>query len=205
MAAALTYQPAQRWRICIAFLAATAIHLAALKVAGMRSSGHVGAAGPDLPPPIVEIEDSPADPLPPPDLTEPQPPATPEDSPDFVEENRRPLISRPNKSVVPLVRPKKAGGIATGSQSAWKVLAINAPRPEYPYEARRGKITGAGVVMMTVDATTGNVSEVSMSTSTGSPVLDNATVAAFRKWRFKPGTVTKVQAPITYTLTGSTY
>jgi TonB family protein len=44
-----------------------------------------------------------------------------------------------------------------------------------------------------------------MSRSTGSAVLDTATISGFRRWRFKPGTVAKVQTPITYTLTGVSY
>jgi protein TonB len=92
--------------------------------------------------------------------------------------------------------------------STWpsaKVLALSAPRPEYPYEARRQRITGEGVVAMTVDPATGHVSSVSMSKSTGSPFLDNAALAGFRRWRFKPGTVSSVRCPITFTLTGASY
>ena len=44
-----------------------------------------------------------------------------------------------------------------------------------------------------------------MSRSTGNAVLDNATISGFRRWRFKPGTVSQVQTPITYTLTGASY
>jgi TonB family protein len=89
--------------------------------------------------------------------------------------------------------------------SAAKVLALTAPRPEYPYEARRQRATGSGVATLTIDSATGNVTDVRMSRSTGSAVLDNATISAFRRWRFRPGTVTTVQTPITYTLTGAAY
>ena len=37
------------------------------------------------------------------------------------------------------------------SMSSAKAVAVSAPRPEYPYEARRSKITGSGVCVMTVD------------------------------------------------------
>jgi TonB family protein len=89
--------------------------------------------------------------------------------------------------------------------SSAKAFALNAPRPEYPYEARRQKITGDGVVVMTVDAVTGNVISVSMSKTTGSPFLDNAAVTGFKRWRFKPGTVSSVTCPITFALTGASY
>ena len=58
---------------------------------------------------------------------------------------------------------------------------------------------------MTVDPVTGNVSSVSMAKGTGSPVLDNAALSGFRRWRFKPGTVSTVTCPITFTLVGARY
>ncbi|HEX7518593.1 MAG TPA: energy transducer TonB [Chthoniobacterales bacterium] len=86
-----------------------------------------------------------------------------------------------------------------------KVLALSAPRPEYPYEARRQRITGDGIVVMSVDPVSGRVTDVSMWRSTGNSYLDNAAVTGFRRWRFKPGTVSRVKSPITYTLTGAAY
>jgi protein TonB len=89
--------------------------------------------------------------------------------------------------------------------SSAKVVALSAPRPEYPYEARRQRITGSGIVAMTVDSATGRVTEVSMWQSTGNPYLDNAAITGFRRWRFKPGTTFRIKSPITYTLTGAAY
>ena len=89
--------------------------------------------------------------------------------------------------------------------STAKVFAVSAPRPEYPYEARRQNITGDGIVVMNVDPVTGNVSSVSMSKTTGSPFLDNAAIAGFKRWRFRPGTVSTVTCPVTFTLTGASY
>ena len=89
--------------------------------------------------------------------------------------------------------------------SAAKVLALNAPRPEYPYEARRQKITGNGVVVMNIDPASGSVTGVTMAKSTGSAFLDNAAIAGFRRWRFKPGSVSTVTCPVTFTLSGASY
>jgi TonB family protein len=61
------------------------------------------------------------------------------------------------------------------------------------------------IMAMTVDSATGNVSSVSMVKSTGSPFLDNAALNAFRRWRLKPGTISTVRCPITFTLTGAAY
>ena len=44
-----------------------------------------------------------------------------------------------------------------------------------------------------------------MEQSIGNPILDNSTVSAFRRWRFKPGTPVRVRIPITFVLTGTLY
>jgi protein TonB len=86
-----------------------------------------------------------------------------------------------------------------------RVLAISAPQPEYPYEARRQRATGSGIALLTIDPATGSVTDVRMLRSTGNAALDNATISGLRRWRFKPGTVSSVQSPITYTLTGASF
>jgi TonB family protein len=86
-----------------------------------------------------------------------------------------------------------------------KALAISAPRPEYPYEARSRKITGSGICVVTVDSGSGSVSDATMAKSIGSPILDNSALSAFRRWKFKPGTVTKVKIPIVFTMSGASY
>jgi TonB family protein len=83
---------------------------------------------------------------------------------------------------------------------------INAPRPEYPYEARTRQITGRGIVLMTVNTSTGEVTDATMEKSTGSPILDNSAISAYRRWRFKPGsTDTKVRRPVIFTASGASY
>jgi TonB family protein len=84
-----------------------------------------------------------------------------------------------------------------------KALAIYAPRPEYPYEARARGQKGAGVAILAVDPNTGLVTKAEMGISTGHVLLDHAAVNAFRRWRFKPGTVSKVRIPIRFTMAGA--
>lgn len=79
---------------------------------------------------------------------------------------------------------------------------ISAPRPQYPYEARRANITGSGIVTIEVDPATGRVKNAYMDPSTGSVILDNAALFALRRWRFKPGKVTRARLPITFTMGG---
>jgi TonB family protein len=86
-----------------------------------------------------------------------------------------------------------------------KALATSAPRPEYPYEARSRHIMGSGVCVVTVDVATGNVTDATMAQSIGNPILDNSATSAFRRWKFKPGMVSKVKIPITFTMGGASY
>ena len=77
-------------------------------------------------------------------------------------------------------------------------MAITAPLPDYPYEAKRRNLTGSGICVVTVDTATGTVTNATMFQSTGSPLLDKLTIQTFKSWRFKPGTVSQVRVPISY-------
>ena len=95
------------------------------------------------------------------------------------------------------VQPKTPLATPT-SLSAAKTVAISTPLPNYPYEARRSHVTGSGVCIMTVDTGSGNVTSAAMAKSTGNAILDKVTTDTFGKWRFKPGTISQIQVPITY-------
>ena len=84
------------------------------------------------------------------------------------------------------------------SLSAAQALAVSAPLPEYPYEAKHANITGSGVCAMIVDTASGKVTNAMMAPSTGNAILDKVTTQTFRRWRFKPGSVSQVRVPITY-------
>ena len=88
--------------------------------------------------------------------------------------------------------------VSTMSLSGAKAVAVSTPIPDYPYEARRTHITRRGVCLMTVDTASGNVTSAVMEQSTGNGILDKVTTDAFRKWRFKPGTVSQILVPISY-------
>ena len=207
MSAALICRPTQRWQICVAFAGATLIHLAAIAIAANNPP-------PTLPPPTVGggaveivVEPEPGNPSPPAEPAAPVPPLPPSADDTFISEENPtppPVSKRPQRFVEPLVRRTNSGPVTPTSLRAAKVLAISAPRPEYPYEARRQRITGSGIALLTVNSG-GDVTDVSIVQSTGSPVLDNTIVSGFRRWRFRPGTVSKVQSPITFTLTGASY
>lgn len=205
MSGVLLYQPGARWQIAVALSAAVLIHLSAVAVANFHGQTSPSVLPSESEPPEIVFEpNSPVDSAPPPlDLVDP-PPIRDSSNDLFTETPTPPPVRRQVRPVMPIV---KAGHASAGSVtlSSAKVLATNAPRPEYPYEARRQKITGSGTVVMSVDPVTGTVTDASMWQSTGNQVLDNATLAAFRRWRFKPGTVTRVKSPITFTMTGAAY
>jgi TonB family protein len=107
---------------------------------------------------------------------------------------------REKKRRRPAVQPEAASISAPVpmSLSVAQSMAINAPLPEYPYEAKRRNLTGSGICIVTVDTTTGTVTNATMFQSTGSPLLDKLTIQTFKSWRFKPGTVSEVRVPISY-------
>jgi TonB family protein len=208
----LLYRPAPRWQAVAAFGGAIGLHLAAVAIASLRPEEKVIDLT-DIPEAVVEMSleqaQEPPQPTPPPEEEPPPPPppeAVPEEKPEFVEEKPTPPPKRTpsNAPVVPLAKPKPAS-VGPMSMSSAKAVAVSAPRPEYPYEARRSKIVGSGVCVMTVDSGSGAVTSAVMAQSTGSPILDNAATSAFRRWRFKPGTVSKVRTPITFTMSGASY
>ncbi|MEY2490523.1 MAG: periplasmic protein TonB [Verrucomicrobiota bacterium] len=202
----LFYRSKYSWRITVAFGAAALIHFAAVALANIHRHEQIDEA-PSLPPgiPELEFESTPIDPTPPPDVPDPPPLLDPTED---LFSDARPKPPPIRTQDTRLVRPGvKARNSSPGSLtlSSGKVFALSAPRPEYPYEARRQKIVGSGIVAISVDLVSGHVTDVSMWQSTGSSVLDNATMTAFRRWRFKPGTVSRVKSPITFTMTGAQY
>jgi TonB family C-terminal domain len=200
MNAALLYRRRQPWMFWLAFACAAAIHVGAVVLAKNKSEKITLQ---DVTPPGADVEFVDTEPeLAPPYETITPPPA--EFSPDeqtFVEENRAPQTVRPRK--------KTRITFVTRGVPVWfssvKASAMYAPRPIYPYEARRQRMTGSGSALLSVDPVVGNVTHVRITRSCGSVILDNATVDALRRWRFRPGSALSVEVPITYTLTGASY
>ena len=209
MAGPLLYRGAPKWQVAAAFGGALLVHGIAVLAAFEKPPPPVDLS--DIPTATIEATlDQPAEeqPTPPPeDVPLPPPPPDIQEVPEFHEESPPPKINRPNKPAAPIKAPQvgspRPPGVVGASQG--KAAAISAPRPEYPYEARSHHVTGSGVCVVTVDTASGNVTDATMAQSTGSPILDNSAVSAFRRWRFKPNTVAKVKIPITYTMTGASY
>ena len=193
----IIYRSAPRWHVWAALGGAVLIHLTAVAVGQRREPPPMDLSQKDT---TVEATLEPQqEPTPPPEeIIAPPPPPEPEEvKPEFREEVTPPPRVRPQKVVA--IKPPPM------SMSRAKALAINAPRPAYPYEARARRVTGSGICVVTVDPGSGAVTDATMAQSTGSPILDNSALGAFRNWRFRPGTVSKVRIPITYTLSGVSF
>ena len=76
--------------------------------------------------------------------------------------------------------------------------ATYAPAPHVPAEARAKHLAGSGVCVLYI-RDDGTVSRAMMLKSTGQPLLDKASIDAFSRWRFIPGSIKKVKIPINYT------
>src|SRR5262245_5735482 len=77
--------------------------------------------------------------------------------------------------------------------------AIYTPPPVYRPEWAKQKLSGKGVVLVTIDTKTGSVAGAKMLESTGNSLLDGAALEAYSKWKFRPsGSVTQVKMPIEF-------
>jgi periplasmic protein TonB len=129
------------------------------------------------------------------------PPSPPEIKPEHVEETTPPPRQPKRQkiaTIAAITTPQVAGSPGGTMSISSSRAATYAPKPEYPSEARTRHITGSGVCVVDVDPGSGNVTGASMAESTGNPILDDSAVRTFRKWRFKPGTVSRVRIPIEF-------
>jgi TonB family protein len=210
MAKPILYAPPPKKLVWTAF-GCTAVICTGAVVAAMKHEAPAVDLS-DIPTATIEATLAPAEeqPTPPPeDIPIPEAPPMPQEIPEFHEENTPPpkQQQKQTKPTAPIKAPQaglpKPPG--TMSISSAKALAISAPRPTYPYEARSRHIMGSGVCVVSVDVSSGAVTDASMAQSIGNPILDNSAVSAFRQWRFRPGTVSKVKIPITFTMAGASY
>ena len=201
----LLFRPPPRWHVWAALGGALLIHIGAVVAAMKREEPPPNLA--DIPTAVVEatMEAAPEPTPPPEEVVTATPPPEPEATPEYVEERTPPPKQPKPARVAPVRAPTVGGRPGTMSISSAKALATYAPRPQYPYEARSRHITGSGVCVVDVDVGSGSVTGASMAQSIGSPILDNAAMSAFRQWRFRPGSVSKVKIPITFTMTGASY
>ncbi len=191
-----TYRPNPRWRVTAAFTTAVAIHLSAVALASLRHETPIVDSGPGFPT-IEVLPDTGSAPSP--NEAFERPLVSPTVPPELVP-SPQPISRR--QPVAPIRIPtSRPIGVAGNPRAA----ALFAPRPEYPYEARSRRLTGSGTAVLRIDSETGLVEGVSMKQSIGHPVLDDAAITAFKRWRFRTGTVRTVRVPITFNLAGAQF
>ncbi|MEP6604301.1 MAG: energy transducer TonB [Spartobacteria bacterium] len=208
MAKPILYRPPPKWQVWAAAGGAALVHIGAVVAAIKHEAPPADLSDIPTAEVIATLETPTDEPTPPPeDIPLPDPPPMPDVQPEFREEATPPPKRPPNQKVAPVKAATVGAARPPGmmSISGAKALAISSPRPEYPYEARSRRITGSGVCVVTVDTGSGSVTDATMAQSIGNPILDNSAVNTFKRWRFKPGTVSKVKIPITFTMTGASY
>ena len=182
---------------------------------------------PEPPVPITPPEPEPVPEPPPaePQVTAPEPP--PEPMPEPVEKStpvEPPTAPAKPKPPVPKQKPKSPPAVAkpgaptsggqpngtaaagvkkTGSTTAIRVRSN--PAPAYPAAARSARQQGVVTLDVEVSAT-GIPTNLSLTSSSGFPALDQAAIAAVRRWRFEPAKVAgtpvagRVRVPIHFRL-----
>src|ERR1043166_3059123 len=142
MNGALIYRPNNRRLTWIAFVCAITIHLAAIAIAGNKAEPATVSSWVEPQGPVVGI-DTPAPPKEEPEIL--PPPQMVAENQEFIDETVRTPI-RPRKKTP--VTPVRSANVGTGQAmhaGSVKALTLYAPKPSYPYEARRGGVTGWGV------------------------------------------------------------
>lgn len=202
------YHGMPKWQVWAAFAGALAIEFAAIGVASLHKEEEIPVDPGFVAQQPVEalITELPPEPTPPPEEEPPPPPPPPDEPTEFTIDEPTPP-PRPKDAPPPKPKPRVASTVRAAAPSgpvtfiSAKANLTSAPRPTYPYEARRRHETGSGKFLLHFDSS-GVVTDVDVAQSTGSSILDSASQSTFRRWRCKPGIYSKVYVPITYTMEG---
>lgn len=92
----------------------------------------------------------------------------------------------------------KAAEPTTGEEAIRRNLLVRHPAPEYPYEARRVRISGSGVYQLKFDYETGRLREIHIVRATGQRVLDDAVISALKLWQAQPKSLHTIRLPVTF-------
>jgi len=161
------------------------------------------AAPPDPTPPEPVTPPTPVPPPPPP--PEPTPEPVPEPAPPKPEPMPRPAPPVAHQPKPPThshaAVPAKSGSAAasanpgpptaahgSGGTGRTEVRIRSNPKPDYPEEAKRAHEEGVAIVSIEINGE-GIPESVTLSKSSGFPILDQAALAGVRRWRFYPAVV----------------
>jgi TonB family protein len=123
------------------------------------------------------------------------------------EENPTPAPEQSAKPKVKHSKPKEksegdSGKANSESEStprpSGKARNLDGPKPIFPPEAAGLHLSGTGKYLLQFDQNTGLVTDVVVSQSAGSPLLDNSAIAAFRQWHEDPHCAKEVTMTMTF-------
>jgi protein TonB len=156
------------------------------------------------PTPLEEPEPAPEPELTPPPEVEPTPPPKPKIDPAILRKEREVTETRERelkrqrevarkrieekrrqKLAAQKVETARKKAAAAAKRIVSKPSAISRPQPKYPASARRAGHHGTVTLTFTV-GTSGKVTSVRVAKSSDHATLDNAALAAIRRWRFNP-------------------
>lgn len=94
-------------------------------------------------------------------------------------------VPAPVERAMPSPQPPAPAAPPAPEPPRFDLAYLNNPAPVYPIFARRAKEQGVVMLRVRVDAT-GQVEGIEMHQSSGSARLDDAALAAVKRWRFVP-------------------
>jgi len=101
----------------------------------------------------------------------------------------------------PQTRPETSDSAAfTAFNEPWQKDLIRSVPPAYSRADRAAWREGRGVFHLALDSKRGVVVQVTVKRSTGHKTLDAAADIALKQWRFRPGTWSSIDIPVTFVM-----
>ncbi len=208
MSQPIFYQPPPKWHIFVALACAIVVEATAVATASLQSKVVIPTINGESAEPVFQgvlVEEPPEETPPPLQLPDENPSPLLDELSEFVLPESPRQTSTPTKAVH-VAKPAETQAIHGRSRPLnfvrGQATMIHAPRPAYPFEARRALQTGVGKFLLRFNAA-GDVIEVKVTQSTGSKFLDQAARSAFEQWRCRPGAYEAAYVPVTFTLAGA--
>lgn len=208
MSQPIFYQPPPRWHIFAAMVCAIVVEATAVATASLQYRQVIPTIGGESAEPVFQgvlVEETPEETPPPLQVSDERPQPLLDEPSEFVLPEAPRKTSTPAKAVH-IAKPTMDRVVRAGhgpiNLVRGQATMIHAPRPAYPFEARRARQTGAGRFLLRFNAA-GDVIEVKVTLSTGSEFLDQAARNAFDRWRCRPGAYETAYVPVTFTLAGA--
>jgi TonB family protein len=110
---------------------------------------------------------------------------------------KRELVRTAVPSELPPLLPRRFL-LPAVTTSGPKASAYFAPRPDYRPLPTGQWPQGSGIFLVSIDSKTGVVTAVSVKKSTGWATLNNAAMAALRRWKFKTPSPLNAEVPMTF-------